>query len=107
MSEPKVIDVAHLERQREWSTATFGPGRRTGGVIGHIRRELEEIEADPTDLAEWVDVIVLGLDGAWRAGHEPQAILNAIEANFHKCSGRTYPDWRTLSEDVPIEHDRS
>jgi len=40
------IDAAHLARQREWSTRTFGPGPRTKGVIDHIRKELHEIEDD-------------------------------------------------------------
>lgn len=100
------IDVAHLERQRDWSRATFGPGPRTAGVVDHIRKELLEILANPTDLGEWVDVIILGLDGAWRAGHEPRQIINAIKEKQAKNEARTWPDWRTRSEDVAIEHDR-
>ena len=30
------IDADHLERQRSFSTATFGPGARTDGVLDHI-----------------------------------------------------------------------
>ena len=62
---------AHIRRQREFSLRTFGPGPRSIGVVAHIRKELREVEADPTDLSEWVDVILLALDGAWRAGHGP------------------------------------
>lgn len=29
----KVIDADHLERQREWSERTFGPGSRHQGAI--------------------------------------------------------------------------
>lgn len=39
---------AHLQRQREWSEGTFGPGMRTAGVCDHIRKELCEVEADPS-----------------------------------------------------------
>ncbi len=56
--------VAHLYRQREFSLRTFGPGPRTAGVIDHIRKELREIEADPLDLEEWIDVVLLAFDGA-------------------------------------------
>lgn len=101
------IDAAHLDRQREWSERTFGPGPRTGGVIDHIRKELVEIEADPLDLGEWVDVVILALDGAWRSGHEPQEIIDAIKAKQTKNEGRTWPDWRNASQDVAIEHDRT
>lgn len=101
------IDIAHLEHQREWSTRAFGPGRRTGGVLDHIAKEVEEVRAHPTDLSEWVDLIILALDGAWRAGHESLAIIEAIKAKQARNEARTWPDWRELSEDVAIEHDRS
>lgn len=32
----------HLLRQRAFSRATFGAGRRTKGVVDHIRKELLE-----------------------------------------------------------------
>jgi hypothetical protein len=99
--------VAHLHRQIEWSERTFGPGARTKGVIDHIRKELAEIEADPLDVKEWVDVIILAFDGAWRAGWQPVQILQAIFDKQEKNENRTWPDWRTMSPDKAIEHDRS
>jgi hypothetical protein len=98
---------AHLAHQREWSERTFGPGQRTLGVLDHIGKELDEIRADPTDLGEWVDVIILAFDGAWRHGWEPQQIIDAIKAKQAKNEARTWPDWRTMSADKAIEHDRS
>lgn len=64
----ETIDESHLAGQRRWSEATFGPGPRTLGITAHIRKELQEIEDDPTDLTEWIDVAILALDGAWRTG---------------------------------------
>jgi hypothetical protein len=101
------IDAAHLDHQREWSRRTFGPGPRTLGVLDHIGKELDEIRADPTDLGEWVDVIILAFDGAWRHGWEPQQIIDAIKAKQAKNEARTWPDWRTMSADQAIEHDRT
>jgi hypothetical protein len=98
------IDAAHLARQRQWSERTFGPGARTKGVIDHIRKELREIAADPADLYEWVDVVILAFDGAWRAGWEPQQIIDAIVAKQAVNEARQWPDWRTMSEDQAIEH---
>lgn len=100
------INDEHIDHQREWSTKTFGPGLRLG-VIDHLRKELDEVAEDPTDLSEWVDVIILGFDGAWRAGHEPQAIIDAIKAKQARNEARTWPDWRTADPDKAIEHDRS
>lgn len=99
--------VAHLVRQREFSLKTFGPGPRLKGVIDHIRKELVEIEADPTDLKEWVDLILLAFDGAWRAGHSPTQIVAGINAKQSKNEGRDWPDWRTADPDKAIEHVRA
>lgn len=104
---PRFDLVAHLERQREWSARTFGPGARTAGVLDHIRKELLEVEADPGDVKEWVDLVILALDGAWRAGHEPATIVQALVAKQTKNEGRTWPDWRTADPAKAIEHDRT
>ena len=101
------IDAGHLERQRQWSAETFGPGPRTAGVCDHILKELVEIEADPLDLREWVDVIILAFDGAWRAGWEPQQIIDAIKDKQAKNESRVWPDWRTSDQDKAIEHVRA
>lgn len=96
----------YLHREREWSGKTFGPGPRTQGVIDHIRKELIEIEADPTDVMEWIDVVILALDGAWRAGAWPDQIIAALVAKQTKNEGRKWPDWRTSDPNKAIEHDR-
>ena len=98
--------VAHLTRQAEFSARTFGPGARVAGVCDHIRKELIEVETSGGDLKEWVDVIILGLDGAWRSGATPQEIIAAIVAKQAKNEARTWPDWRTVDPTKAIEHDR-
>lgn len=98
--------VKHVRAAREWSRETFGPGARHKGVLDHIRKELGEIEAKPNDLAEWIDVIILALDGAWRAGHEPEAIAAALRDKQARNQQRKWPDWRTRSPDEAIEHER-
>ena len=99
--------VEHLRRQREFSAKAFGPHPRLRGVLAHIRKELEEIEDDEFNLGEWVDVVLLALDGAWRAGHGPEAIAAGIAAKQAKNEARTWPDWRLVDPDSAIEHDRS
>ena len=98
--------IKHLERQKTFSQKNFGPGSRTKGVIDHIRKELVEIEADPLCLEEWTDLILLALDGAWRAGHTPLAICLAMEWKLKKNENRKWPDWRTAEPDKAIEHIR-
>lgn len=99
--------IAHLHRQREFSERTFGPGTRAKGVVDHIRKELKEVETNPSDLSEWIDVAILALDGAWRAGYSPEEIVAALVAKQTKNEGRKYPDWRTVPTDKAIEHVRS
>lgn len=94
----------HLHRQRNWSEQIFGPGSRAQGVIDHIRKELIEIEDDPTDLREWIDVVILALDGAWRSGASPTDIIEALSAKQLKNERRQWPDWRTADPDKAIKH---
>jgi hypothetical protein len=98
--------IAHLHRQRAFSQRTFGPGARTAGVLDHIRKEITEIEAYPGDLSEWVDVVLLALDGAWRHGHSPEQIAQAIADKQARNEQRQWPDWRTQPEGKAIEHVR-
>lgn len=99
--------VEHLHRARAFSEKTFGPGARAEGIVAHICKELDEIIAEPTDLEEWIDVMILAMDGAWRAGYEPEEIVAALVAKQNKNESRTWPDWRKFADDQPIEHDRS
>lgn len=108
MHLPMQFDLAaHLRRQAAFSERTFGPGKRVDGVCDHIRKELVEVQQSGGSLAEWVDVIILGLDGAWRSGATPEQIVTAIEAKQSKNECRRWPDWRTADASKAIEHDRS
>jgi hypothetical protein len=94
-----------LDRHIAWSAATFGPGPRTMGILRHIEKELAEIEKNPLDLFEWIDVIILALDGAWRHGHMPSEIVGAL---FAKQAINFSRDWPPPGpEDQPSEHLRA
>lgn len=109
---PPAFDfAAFADDKTRWSIETFGPGARTRGVIDHIRKELAEVEkaaaaGEPT-LPEWVDVIILALDGAWRSGATPQEISAAIAAKQARNEERKWPDWRSADPGKAIEHDRT
>lgn len=95
-----------LEEQSKFSLETFGPGERTEGLIDHIKKELHEIELDPTDVMEWIDVAILAFDGAWRSGWEPSQIVEAYKQKLEKNKQRKWPDWRTAEPGKAIEHVR-
>ncbi|WP_201786189.1 dATP/dGTP pyrophosphohydrolase domain-containing protein [Vreelandella aquamarina] len=98
--------VAHMRRQIAFSKRAFGPGDRQAGVVDHIRKELKEIEGAPHDLEEWIDVVLLALDGAWRAGHSAEQVATGLDAKLTKNEGRDWPDWRTADRTKAIEHNR-
>lgn len=98
--------VSHIHRQMVFSNKTFGPGPLTERLCDHITKELAEIRDNPTDLMEWVDVIMLALDGAWRAGYSPEQIATALDNKLTINERRKWPDWRTAEPEKAIEHVR-
>jgi hypothetical protein len=96
--------IEYIKTQQRWSTKTFGEGRRTEGVVKHIEKELAEIRAKPTDIMEWIDVLILALDGAWRAGFTPEIITQALSPKQAININRKWP--APTSEDQPVEHVR-
>jgi hypothetical protein len=98
------VILEYLRAHIAWSRLTFGIGLKTVSITRHIKKELDEIAANPTDLVEWIDVIILGFDGAWRAGHTPEQIISALQ---HKQSVNFGRQWQTpANPDEPVEHIR-
>lgn len=125
----------YLKRHMDWSEHSFGPWKnykydsammkvdesdityKAGvpyvkyrgpiGVVDHIRRELVEIEKDgyftPT---EWIDVVILAIDGYIRSGGDPSEFLMQLFAKQRKNFNREWPDWKTADRTKAIEHVR-
>lgn len=113
---PKSLDlIDHIRnRQIPFSKQTFGPGSRANGVLDHIEKEIEEVREDPEDVEEWIDIVMLGLDGAWRSlqgrvseEEIPNLIAAVISGKQTKNERRQWPDWRTQDLDKAICHDRT
>lgn len=106
----------HLIRQMAFSHATYGPGTRTDGVIDHIRKELGEVQTANGDSSEWVDVVILALDGLTRQlaycnggdRRDPNYVAaiacQMIEGKQSRNEAREWPDWRTAPKGKAIEH---
>ena len=56
----------HLMRQMAFSKSTFGSGTRTAGVLDHITKEIEEVRESGGSAEEWVDLVILAMDGLTR-----------------------------------------
>jgi hypothetical protein len=86
-----MFDTNYLDRLCEWSRITFGEGKRTFGITKKIEGELGEICSDPNDLMEWVDVIMLAMDGFYRAGGNQDRLGEMLEEKLRINRKRTYP----------------
>jgi len=99
----------HLIRQMAFSKATFGPGTRTSEVLDHIKREVEEMrESNNGSADEWVDLVILSLDGLTRqlsfCNDPTQRVATSAQIANDACNmilgkqdrneNRTWPDWR-------------
>lgn len=91
-----------LRRQKAFSEVAFGGGRRTIGITEHIKKEIEEVRAAEDNLEEWIDIVILGLDGAWRMGATPEQIAEMLEAKLAKNMARRWP--KPQSQDEAILH---
>lgn len=108
-----------LLAQMFFSSEIFGPMGERGvqGNIDHIRKELAEIEAKPGDLSEWIDVVLLALDGAMRAhvcfnqDATIDAAHTAVEKELRRKLAenmqRDWPDWREVPVGTAVEHVRN
>lgn len=94
-----------ISAQRAFSRKTFGPHYDPQRITAHIRKELAEIE-ECGELEEWVDVVLLALDGAWRTGATPMQICLAMQAKLAVNKKREWPDWKKHPAGEPIEHER-
>jgi len=96
----------YINQQIKFSTKTFGPGQRDEGIIDHIKKELKEIKESPGDLEEWIDVIILALDAAWRNGFSAKEICEMLFFKHNKNQKRKWPDWEKAEIGKAIEHIR-
>lgn len=100
----------YLRRHLEWGHATFGTpadGRGPLGPLDHLKREIKEITDDPYDLEEWIDAIILSIDGFLRAGGKLTMVLPMLFKKQAKNAGRDWPDWRGSDPTKAIEHVRT
>jgi Protein of unknown function (DUF550) len=107
----------HLVRQMAWSKATFGPGARTAGVLDHMTKEMVEVRDSNGSSDEWVDLVILALDGLTRqlwsaseyrkpADEIAETAVRCIACKQSRNELRDWPDWRTADPNKAIEHVR-
>lgn len=91
MIQPQFIDEFIA-----WARGTFGEGDHTASLLAHVKEELAEVEERPGALEEYIDIIILGMDGAWRAGREKEII-----PRFSAASLRDKSTLATIRKNIP------
>lgn len=94
----------YVMEHKIWSHETFGEGNHTEGLLQHIEKEVKEIRKLPSDLLEWMDIIILAFDGAWREGYTPEQIVSALIEKQNINKQREWPKITDPSQ--PTEHFR-
>ena len=94
-----------IKKYGEFSDSAFGEGPRTTGIIEHLKREIVELEQNPLDQLEWVDIMFLSIDGIRRLGYTPEQIVDFMEEKFAINKSRTWSDVK--DENIPITHKKS
>jgi hypothetical protein len=85
-----VLDFEQMENERfAWSVETF-PGSTTQSALDHLKDEIKEIEAEPTDLTEYADSLALIMEAAGRAGFTSRQVLIAYRDKMEINRGRKW-----------------
>lgn len=97
-----VIDNWLFNRMTDWAEKTF-PQRTNHSILTHLRKELVEIEANPDDLEEWADAILLFMHGLRERNFNIAQLVEALEKKFEINKNRK---WGTPDEHGVVEHER-
>jgi len=63
-----------IREVNEWQAVTF-PRATPASVVEHLRREVQELVADPTDLSELADVVFLAVGLAYELGVDLKTVV--------------------------------
>lgn len=88
-----------------WSQKTFGNDHDFGPFrpLSHLKKEVDEVLADPYDIIEYADCIFLVFDACRRAGFRFEDLRQAVNDKFKINLARK---WAPQTSDQPTEHVR-
>jgi hypothetical protein len=89
----------------KWSQDTFGLDKDRGpnGPLLHLKKEVDEVLENPTDIVEYADCIFLVYDAARRAGFSYGQLEQACFEKLRINKARTWPK---PTSNQPVEHVR-
>lgn len=89
----------------EWSRTTFGSDAERGpaGPLAHMAKEIAEVQANPKDLMEYADLLLLLFDACRRAGFNFHQLRRAACEKLKINKARK---WGKPNADGSVEHVR-
>jgi hypothetical protein len=84
-----------------WADETFGPSLSPDSTIAHLKKEVEELVADPSNVTEYADCMILLIDAARRVGITMDLLLDHCWAKLEINIRRK---WGPPDKDGIIEH---
>ena len=101
------IKLLYLVRtHKEWSDKTFGLPSERGpiGPLKHLAKEVNECLANPADLMEYADCLLLILDASHRQGLSAEQLIDLAIEKVHINEKR---QWNVGDVNSPAEHVRN
>ena len=77
------------------------PNQTLAAKLEHLRREVVELQASPTDLSEWADVLILFLGSANKAG---LAATELIAIAHEKMAINEKRQWPSTPDAAGVYH---
>lgn len=99
MSYPTDINDLQYDL-KTWTEKQF-PQRNTASIMAHLRKETAEVEAEPLDIMEYADCMMLLLDAASYNGLHASDILRACGENLVINKSRK---WGKANDQGFVEH---
>jgi hypothetical protein len=74
----------------EWSDSVFGEARGPEGALHHLELEIQELNAEPYQIEEYADCLMLLFDAARMAGFGLEDLEIALQMKLEKNKRRKW-----------------
>jgi hypothetical protein len=94
------IVTALQDALSKWTSVQF-PSRTTSSILNHLKKEIEEIRAEPSDVLEYADVLMLLSDAA---SYNEISMSEVFKKAFEKLETNKARVWGEVNDEGFVEH---
>ena len=84
-----------------WADSVFGKDRKPEMILQHLKKEIQELIEEPSNLEEYADVGILWLNAAAKAGYKVKDLYFAMAGKLMVNKSRK---WGKPDENDVVEH---